>query len=71
MASSIVKLVHHPEVNGVINCCSGKPISILDLVTERCQMKESNITLNRGYYPYPDYEPMAFWGILGKLKKIL
>lgn len=71
VASSIVKLVHHPEVNGVINCCSGKPISILDLVTERCQMKESNITLNRGYYPYPDYEPMAFWGILGKLKKIL
>ena len=71
VASSIVKLVHHPEVNGVINCCSGKPISILDLVTERCQMKESNITLNRGYYPYPDYEPMAFWGIPGKLKKIL
>lgn len=71
VASSIVKLVRHPEVNGVINCCSGKPISILDLVTERCQMKESNITLNRGYYPYPDYEPMAFWGIPGKLKKIL
>jgi len=70
VASAIVKLVHHPEINGVINCCSGRPVSILDLVTERCQSKGSNITLNRGYYPYPDYEPMAFWGVPDKLNKL-
>jgi dTDP-6-deoxy-L-talose 4-dehydrogenase (NAD+) len=27
-------------------------------------LKENNwdIRLNLGHYPYPDYEPMAFWG---------
>ena len=25
--------------------------------------KQSEINLNLGYYSYPDYEPMAFWGI--------
>ena len=24
--------------------------------------KKYNIKLNFGYYPYPDYEPMSFWG---------
>jgi dTDP-6-deoxy-L-talose 4-dehydrogenase (NAD+) len=25
-----------------------------------------SIKLNLGYYPYNDYEPMAFWGISKK-----
>jgi hypothetical protein len=27
-------------------------------------LRENNweIELNLGHYPYPDYEPMAFWG---------
>ena len=27
----------------------------------------SSISLNLGMYPYPDYEPMAFWGDRAKL----
>jgi hypothetical protein len=27
--------------------------------------------LNTGYYPYPDYEPMHFWGDDSRLKTIL
>jgi nucleoside-diphosphate-sugar epimerase len=52
---------------GLVNVCSGKPISV------RCQVEqwlaENNwkIELNRGYYPYPEYEPMAFWGCAAKL----
>jgi dTDP-6-deoxy-L-talose 4-dehydrogenase (NAD+) len=33
--------------------------------------KQKNIHLNLGYYPYPDYEPMAFWGDDKKLKATL
>jgi len=61
--------VTHPEMNGVINCCSGKPISILDLVNQHLAKRKAKINLVRGYYPYPDYEPIAFWGLPEKLRK--
>lgn len=59
------------DCQGVINCCSGMPISVLDLVEERCRERASNIQLNRGYYPYPDYEPLAFWGVPSKLTTLI
>ena len=46
--------------NGTINICSGKPISVRRLVEN--WRGSADIELNLGYYPYPDYEPMAFWG---------
>lgn len=68
VAEKFVHLVENPSCDGVINCCSGKPTSIIDLVTQRCRERKSSIKLNRGFYPYPDYEPMAFWGVSDKLK---
>jgi dTDP-6-deoxy-L-talose 4-dehydrogenase (NAD+) len=67
VAENFVFALQNPQVGGVINCCSGRPISVLDLVKQRRDAKESNIKLNRGYYPYPDYEPVAFWGVPTKL----
>lgn len=58
----------HPEIDGVINCCSGKPISVLDLVCQHLSQRNRKILLVRGHYPYPDYEPMAFWGVPDKLR---
>ena len=55
-----------PHIKGVINCCSGQPISVIDLVQQRCLEKQSDIRINRGFYPYPNYEPMAFWGVSEK-----
>lgn len=48
---------------GAHNICSGDPISVRRLVEERIRDRSASIQLNLGYYPYPDYEPMAFWGI--------
>lgn len=59
----------HPDMRGVINCCSGKPISVLDLVNQHLAQRNDKIHLVRGHYPYPDYEPMAFWGVPEKLLK--
>ncbi|WP_018317445.1 NAD(P)-dependent oxidoreductase [Bradyrhizobium sp. WSM2793] len=56
--------------NGVINCCSGAPISVLDLVSQRRRSRSSGIELRRGHFPYPDYEPMAFWGVPSKLNAL-
>lgn len=54
--------IHEKNVNGIYNVCSGMPISIRRLVEERVKERKSSIQLNLGYYSYPDYEPMAFWG---------
>lgn len=72
VAQNFVLAVGSSEAcNGVINCCSGKPISVLDLVLQRCRARSSDIELRRGYYPYPEYEPLAFWGDASKLNTLL
>jgi len=58
-------------VKGIINCCSGKPISIRRLVEEYVEKKKSKIKLDFGKLPYIDYEPMAFWGDRSKLDTII
>ena len=68
VAENFVLALENPQCHGVINCCSGIPVSVLDLVNQRCQEKASNIQLNRGYYPYPDYEPLSFWGVPSKIR---
>jgi len=41
------------------------------LVEEHLVRRGVHIKLNFGYYPYPDFEPMAFWGDCRKFEKIL
>lgn len=53
---------------GVVNICSGTPISIRSLVEKRVAELRGSLKLNLGYYPYPDYEAMAFWGENKKLR---
>jgi dTDP-6-deoxy-L-talose 4-dehydrogenase (NAD+) len=67
----IIKIAFQSKVNGIINCCSGNPISVKQLVQNYLKGKEASIDLNTGFYPYPDYEPMAFWGDKKKLKSII
>jgi len=71
VAEYIVKISKQDKISGIINCCSGKPISIKELVENYLAKKNKNIELNLGYYPYPDYEPMIFWGDDQKLNKVL
>ena len=67
IALNFVRALENPQCDGVINCCSGRPVSVFDLVKQRFREKGSAIHLNRGFYPYPDYEPLAFWGVPSKL----
>ena len=71
LAEYIVKIALQNKITGIINCCSGKPISIRNLIENYIKEKDADIKLNFGYYPYPDYEPMAFWGDNSKLLKII
>lgn len=62
VARRLVKLVEHADADGITNICSGRPISVRRLVEEHLISRRAQIHLNLGHFPYPDYEPMAFWG---------
>lgn len=56
---------------GPVNICSGEPISVRQLVEGWIESANAQIALNLGHYPYPDYEPMAFWGDRSLLERLL
>ena len=62
IARQIVRLAMSQRDTGVINICSGNPVSVRRLAEQWLRENNWEIELNLGYYPYPDYEPMAFWG---------
>ncbi len=70
-AEYIVAVAAQKKVTGIINCCSGEPITVKDFVQQYLVLRNKNIQLNLGCYPYPDYEAMRFWGDDKKLKNIL
>ena len=68
VATNIVDLSLLRGNKGCVNICSEQPITVKDLVAQWLEENGWNISLNFDYYPYPDYEPMEFWGI-NKMEK--
>ena len=62
VARRLVLLLRYPQCNGVVNICSGKPISVRRMVEQHLAKRAAKIQLNIGYFPYFDHEPMALWG---------
>jgi len=71
VAGYLVDIAAQQKVEGIINVASGKPVTVKQFVEEYLKDKKKHIALNLGYYPYPDFEPMYFWGDITKLKMIL
>lgn len=71
MASLICDIAVRSDFDGIVNCCSGRPISVLDLVRQHLRERGATIELNTGRYPYPDYEPHAFWGDRERLDSVI
>lgn len=67
VAASLVALALRRADIGTVNVCSGKPVSVRSLVERWLQEYGWNMDLDLGYYDYPDYEPMVFWGDRSKL----
>jgi dTDP-6-deoxy-L-talose 4-dehydrogenase (NAD+) len=70
-AGYLVDLALNESDNGVVNVCSGRPVSVRELVQGVLAQHDSSMKLNLGSLPYPDYEPMAFWGDRQKLDRCL
>jgi len=69
-AEIIVSLALMQKDSGIVNVCSGNPVSIKQQVLTWLDMNNWSIDLNLGYYPYSDYEAMNFWGSTSKLNKL-
>lgn len=61
-ARYLVALALNGRDNGTVNVCSGHPVSVREVVERVVAEHGSSIELNLGHYPYPEHEPMAFWG---------
>lgn len=70
-ARKIVALALDSAENGIVNLCSGRPISVRRLVEQWLRENGWRIALNLGHLPYPEYEPIAFWGDRTKLDRWL
>jgi nucleoside-diphosphate-sugar epimerase len=71
VAKYLVSLASTLRNNEIVNVCSGKPISVRKFAEDWIRENNWSIELNLGYYPYPDHEPMAFWGDRRKLDQCL
>jgi len=70
-AEVLVKLALDPAARGLYNVCSGRPTSVRGLVETWIRQSGWPIIPEIGRYPYPDYEPMAFWGDATKIDSII
>jgi dTDP-6-deoxy-L-talose 4-dehydrogenase (NAD+) len=69
-AEYLTSLVELYGNHGIVNICQGKPTSVRRLVEQWLVTENKRIQLKLGVYPYPDYEPLAFWGDNRKLNHI-
>lgn len=59
------------KVKGIINCCSGNPISLADKIEEFIKEKGLEIKLEYGVYPDRPYDSPEVWGNNEKITEIL
>lgn len=67
----LVRLSLNPGATGIVNIAAGQPISVRRLVETWFAAAGHEIMLDLGHYPYPDWEPFAFWGATDRLTALL
>lgn len=63
--------VMQTEVDGIINCCTGKPVSLAEQVESFIKEKGMKIRLQYGAYPDRPYDSPGVWGDPTKINQIL
>lgn len=71
LARMIAATVMQDEVLGVINCCSGKPVSLADQIESFIRDNELNIELQYGVFPDRPYDSPGVWGDATKINQIM
>lgn len=71
LAYQIAMTVTQTKVNGIINCCSGKPISLADRVEQFLRENGLKIKLRYGAFPDRPYDSPCIYGDTSKINLIL
>ncbi|MBU3111464.1 NAD-dependent epimerase/dehydratase family protein [Clostridium lacusfryxellense] len=71
LAEQIVATSTQSEIKGIINCCSGNPISLAQRVEEFIKENNFKIKLEYGVFPDRKYDSPAVWGDNTKIQSIL
>lgn len=71
LAMQIAKASTQEKVFGIINCCSGNPVSLANRVEQ--YIKEHNLSIKLDYGKFPDrpYDSPIIYGDATKIKKII
>ena len=71
LAEQISAVVLQEKITGIINCCSGVPISLGDKIESFIDEHRLDIRLDYGAYPDRPYDSPAVWGDATKIKSIM
>lgn len=71
LARQIVAVISQNEINGIINCCSGFPISLGEKVEDFIKKNNLHINLKYNVYPNRKYDSPMIYGDNHKIKLIL
>lgn len=71
LAEQISLAAMQTKVKGIINCCSGIPISLKDKVEEFLKINNFSIRLEYGAFPERSYDSPGIWGDSKKIEDIL
>ena len=71
LAKQIRAVVEQKDISGIINCCSGKPVSIKDKVEEFLNENNLKIRPDFGKFPSRPYDSPCVYGDNSKIMKIL
>jgi len=71
LANQLSAVVMQREVTGIINCCSGKPVSLADRVESFIIEHKLDITLEYGAFPDRPYDSPCEYGDITKISQVL
>ncbi len=71
LAKQIVCASVQREINGIINVCSGKPVSLAEQVEGYIKNHGFDIKLKYGAFPDREYDSPGVWGDAAKIKQIM
>lgn len=71
LARQIVAASTQSKINGTINVCTGKPVSLADKVEAYIKENHMDIRLNYGAFPDREYDSPAVWGDVQNISMIM
>ena len=71
LAKQIATASTQSEITGIINCCSGKPVSLANKVNEFIEKNHYSIRPDYGKFPERPYDSPAIWGDNTKINLIM